>query len=248
MRNLLLGSAAALALAATPAFAQDSEQTGFYGQLNAGLTTLSDLDVTLIDVDGAGTDVGTSAGTKNAFEFGGALGYDFGLIRTEIELAYSRARNNSLTLETVGGAAVPANALQDLVDAGIDTDVIDLTEVTNVQVSGNTVKYDNGSKLRRLSALANVWLDIPVGDIGISPYVGGGIGIQGSEIEGEGKATFAWQLGAGIAVPVGSSFAITADYRYRQQSGYTLNEDGFDYARIGKAKSSSFLLGLRAYF
>lgn len=184
----------------------------------------------------------------HAFEFGGALGYDFGLIRTEIELAYSRARNNSLTLETVGGAAVPANALQDLVDAGIDTDVIDLTEVTNVQVSGNTVKYDNGSKLRRLSALANVWLDIPVGEIGISPYVGGGIGIQGSEIEGEGKATFAWQLGAGIAVPVGSSFAITADYRYRQQSGYTLNEDGFDYARIGKAKSSSFLLGLRAYF
>ncbi|MDR2857599.1 MAG: outer membrane beta-barrel protein [Novosphingobium sp.] len=248
MRNILLAATAAITLGATPALAQDEEQRGFYGQLNAGLTSLNDLDLTFVDVDGAGTNVGISAGTKNAFEFGGALGYDFGLVRTEVELAYSRARNNSLTLKKIGGVAVPANSLQGLVDVGIETNVIDLTDATNVKVNGNTVTYDNGAKLRRLSALANLWLDIPVGGSGISPYVGGGLGIQGSEIEGEGKATFAWQLGAGVAIPVGSSFAITADYRYRQQSGYTLNEDGFVYARIGKAKSSSFQLGLRAYF
>lgn len=248
MHKVLFVSCLAVAMASTPAFAGDAGRTGAYGSLNAGYTTLDDLDLTLLDVDGAGTNVGTSAGTKGAFEFGGTLGYDFGLIRTDVEIAYSRARNNALTLKTIGGTAVPANTLQGVVDAGIDTDVIDLTDATNLKVNGNIVTYDNGSKLRRLSALANVWLDIPVGSAGVSPYVGGGIGVQGSEIDGEGKATFAWQLGAGVAVPVGSSFAITADYRYRQQGGYTLSDNGLAYARVGKAKSHSFQLGVRAYF
>lgn len=248
MKKFVSVAAIMSAALATPALAQEGSQAGFYGQLNVGLTSLDDLDVTFLDVDGDGTDVGTSAGTKNAAEFGGAVGFDFGLIRTEVEVAYSRARNNSLTLKTIDGAPVPANSVEDFVDAGIETDVIDLSDADNVSVNGNTVSYSNGQKVRRLSAMANLWIDVPVFDNGISPYIGGGIGVQGTEIEGEGKATFAWQLGAGVAVPLNSNFAITADYRYRQQNGYTLSEDGFDYARIGKAKSNSFQIGIRAYF
>lgn len=126
-------------------------------------------------------------------------------------------------------------------------DVIDLTDATNMKVNGNAVTFDNGDKLRHLSAMANLWVDIPVGG-GFSPYVGGGLGIQGSEIADEGKATFAWQLGAGVAIPVGSKFAITADYRYRRQGGYTLSDAGFAYARVGKAKSNSFQVVIRACF
>ncbi len=248
MRSILLASAAVLMLTATPALAQDDSATGLYIQLNGGITSLSDLDIDLLDVDGAGTDVGTSARTKSSAEFGGAIGYDFGLIRAEVEVAYSRARNNALTLKTVNGTAVPANAVQDFVNEGIDTDVIDLSDATDIKVDNNTISYGNGPRIRRLSAMANLWLDLPVNLGGIQPYVGGGIGMQGSEVQGEGKVSFAWQLGAGASLPVTSSIAITADYRHREQAGYTLSDSGYEYARIGKAKSNSFALGLRVTF
>lgn len=246
MKKLLLAAVAAVSIS-TPSFAQEAAQTGFYGQLNAGLGSLNDLPVTLLDVDGAGTDVGTKLGTANAFEFGGAIGYDFGMVRAEVEVAYARSRSNSLTLTSVNGGTVPANTLEDAVAAGISTDVIDLTDASNLQVSGNTVTFSNGDKLRRLSVMANAWFDIPV-SASFVPYVGGGLGVQGTEIAGEGKGTFAWQLGAGVAVPLSSSFAITADYRHREQKGYILSDAGFDYAQVGKAKSNSFTVGLRAYF
>lgn len=246
MKNTLFAATAAAAFIATPALAQD-DNTGFYAQLNAGLGSLSDLPVTIRDVDGEGTDVDTRLGTKNAFEFGGALGYDFGMIRAEVEVAYARSRTNSLTLEAVDGGPVPAGTLEDAVANGIESDVIDLSNATDVVVSGNTVTYNNGDKLRRLSAMANAWLDIPVGST-IVPYVGGGLGVQGTEINGEGKRTFAWQLGAGVAVPLMSSISLTADYRHREQKGYSLTDAAGEYARIGKAKSDSFLVGLRVNF
>jgi opacity protein-like surface antigen len=245
--NKVLLAAVASATLSTSAFAQEATQTGFYGQLDAGLGSLSDLPVTVLDVDGAGTDIGTKLGTANAFEFGGALGYDFGMVRAEVEVAYARSRSNSVTLTSVNGGAVPANTLADALAEGIVTDVIDLTDASNLQVSGNTVTFGNGDRLRRLSVMANAWFDIPV-SASFVPYVGGGLGIQGTEIAGEGKGTFAWQLGAGVAVPLSSSFALTADYRHREQKGYTLSDAGFDYARVGTAKSNSFMVGLRAYF
>ncbi len=222
--------------------------TGFYGELHAGLTSLGAVPVTALDVDGDGTDVGATIGTKDAFEFGGALGYDFGLVRAELDVAYSRARTRSLTLKTVGGVAVPADALSDVVGEGvIDTDLVDLGDVTNVAVSGNTVTFGNGPKARRLSAMANVWFDLPLGG-SIQPYVGGGLGVQGTELEDEGKGTFAWQLGGGFAVPLNGRMAITADYRHLEQKGYTLADTGVDYARVGTAKSDTFRIGVRAYF
>lgn len=249
MKKVTVVTAAVLAASiATPAAAQDAEQTGVYVQLNAGLGSLDDLPITAVDADGAGTDVGLELGTKSAFEFGGAIGYDFGLIRAELEVAYARARSESVTLKSVDGTAVPANTLEDLLgDSTLETDLIDLTEADNVQINGNTLTFDNGDKLRRLSAMANLWVDIPLG-MAISPYVGGGLGIQGTEIAGEGKGTFAWQLGAGVSFPITSSLSLAIDYRHREQKGYTLSEDGFDYARVGKAKSNSVTAGVRFYF
>lgn len=246
MRKLYVAAVVAASVS-TPAFAQDSSPTGFYAQLDAGLGSMDDLPITLLDVDTAGTDIGTKLGTANAFEFGGALGYDFGMVRAEVEVAYARSRSNSLTLTSVNGGAVPPNTLADAVADGIETDLIDLTNASNLNVSGNTVTFGNGDKLRRLSVMANAWIDLPLGESFV-PYVGGGLGVQSTEIAGEGKGRFTWQLGAGVAVPLGSSFAITADYRHREQQGYTLSDAGLAYAKVGKAKSNSISLGLRAYF
>lgn len=235
---------------ATSATAQTSDDvdaaSGFYGQLNVGLTSAKDLRVVFPNDSDDGS-VGVDLETKSTMEFGGALGYDFGTVRTEIDVKYSRARNNAISLATINGTKVPAGALEDYLDEEeIETDIIDLEEVKDLKISGNRASYSNGNKLRRLSAMANVWFDIPVGKI--APYVGGGMGIQGSEIAGEGKANFAWQLGAGVAIPVSKSVMLSADYRYRQQGGYSLKDEGEVYAKVGKTKSNSFMIGLRAYF
>ena len=101
--------------------------------------------------------------------------------------------------------------------------------------------------MRQLSALGNVWVDLPIGKV-VTPYAGGGIGVAGFELEGEGKARFAWQLGAGVHIAVSRNVGITLDYRHRQAKGSRIAYDtvsGFD---IGKIRTNSFGAGLRFTF
>lgn len=249
MRIKLITCAAVMALAAGTAHAQDADDgRGVYVALNAGLADLS--DTKLIYQDDGGTFGGTGAvdvlnaeaKTKSALQFGGTIGYDFGMIRADVEVAYSRNKLRGLQINSVNGTAVttitPADA----------ADFCDYAEVDDCSVSGNTIKFDGG-RVRQLSGVANLWLDIPVGGT-ITPYVGGGAGVGGFETGGEGKARFTWQLGAGVAVKVSPTVSITGDYRYRRISGATFTDSGFpDYAfKVGDLKTSSFTAGLRFTF
>lgn len=233
-------------LAATPAVAQDDVR-GAYGELSVGLANVHDSDIGYYDDGGTFGGSGArdtamfEANLKNAATFGGALGYDFGTIRADVRVDYARNKIKSLTLKDINGTAVT------LTPADGD-EICDYLETPNCSVSGNTVSGD-GSRVRQLSALANLWFDIPVGGP-VTPYVGGGLGIGGYEVDGEGKARFAWQLGAGVSFDVSPSVALFGDYRYRQINGATIEDE--DYANAGvivdDVKTSTFNLGIRFRF
>lgn len=114
--------------------------------------------------------------------------------------------------------------------------------------SGKTITADS-SRARQLSALANLWVDIPTGSA-ITPYVGGGAGIGGYEVDGEGKARFARQLGGGVSFDLSLGVVLFGDYRYRQIQGATIVYDDFldGGVIVGKAKTSTFNLGVRFRF
>jgi opacity protein-like surface antigen len=243
---LVVGSLAALL--PTAAFAQDSaEHTGVYVSLQAGIAKVNDVDLTYFDEGGTFGGTGAQdradfrADMKSAFNATGVVGYDFGLIRADIEVAYTRNKVKALEIESINGASITL--------AAADRDeVCDYLEADTCDGSGNSFGV-GGTKLRQLSVLGNVWVDIPTGSM-VMPYVGGGAGIAGFELDGEGKGRFAWQLGAGVAFDLSPSAAVTLDYRHRRAKGATITDDEFeDYAmRVGKIRTNTFSAGVRFRF
>lgn len=230
---------------ATAAQAADADDKGLYVAVNVGSASLSDPTITYYDVGGtfggAGpTDTATaSLDTKSATTFGGTIGYDFGTIRTDLEIQYGRHNISSLTLIGLNGTATTLSAAE-------RADVCDYLEADTCGGTGNTFTIP-GSRVRQLSAMGNLWLDLPIGG-SIVPYAGGGLGISGFEVDGEGKGKFAWQLGAGVAVQLSSAFAITADYRHREVSNTEIAYDNASGFRVSKLKTDSVQVGLRVMF
>lgn len=248
MRILAIALAGGSLLAASAAQAQDANadtDTGFYMAVGAGVSTLSDPDVTYYDAGGTfgGTGARDTASarldTSSAATFGGALGYDFGTVRADIEVAYVKNTIKSLTFISLNGSTVTLTPAQ-------RADVCDYLEATTCGGSGNTFTVD-GSRVRQLSAMGNLWLDLPLGS-SITPYVGGGVGISGFEVDGEGKGKFAWQLGAGLAINLSPGLALTADYRHRVVSRTNVEYDSASGYQISSLKTDSITAGLRVTF
>lgn len=245
MRFVVSALAALTTLAAASAAQAQDADSGFYVAARVGSASLSDPDVTYYDAGGTFGGTGTSDTatasfkTKSAVTFGGTLGYDFGMIRADLEVDYSRHKIESLTFKNVNGAAVTLSVAD-------RADVCDYLEASTCGGSGNTFVID-GSRIRQLSAMGNLWVDIPVGGT-ITPYVGGGLGIAGFEVDGEGKGKFAWQLGAGVAVNVSATVAVTVDYRHRQVGRTAVEYDSASGFEIEKLKTDAITAGLRFTF
>lgn len=255
----LIAAAVLLASVSMPAMAQAK---GFYGSLSIGGVSVNDVNTTIFAPAGeiiapesegegefalaasipAGSDtVSGKYDLKTSAIVSGSLGYDWGMFRTDLEVSYARSRVRAFTVGEINGSPVT------LSEADAE-DICFYSEIDDCSVSGNRVAFGGGPKLRQLNAMANVWVDIPLGgELGLEPYVGGGLGVAGFELEGEGKAKFAWQVGGGLAYKLSPAFAITADLRYREADGATINDAGYGFA-IDKIKSFSYGLGLRATF
>ena len=111
MRKFVLGAFVAVAAtASTAAQAEEADGTGFYVAANVGSAGLKDPTITYYDVGGTFNGTGTQdtasarLDTKSAITFGGTLGYDFGTIRSDVEVAYSRHKIDSLTFVALNGA------------------------------------------------------------------------------------------------------------------------------------------------
>jgi opacity protein-like surface antigen len=245
-RWLITSAAAAIALLPQAALAQDAkDETGFYVGLDLGITNVDDADITYYDAPGTFDGTGArdtaeaSIDTGSVVGFGGVIGYDFGTIRADVEIDYSRNDINSLTFIGVNGSPVTF-------DANDRDDVCDYLEVDTCGGSGNTFEFD-GSRVRQLSAMGNLWIDLPIGS-GITPYAGGGLGIAGFEFDGEGTGKFAWQLGAGVAAKLSSTISLSLDFRHRQIGRTTIEFDESSGFELGRLKTNTISAGVRFTF
>jgi opacity protein-like surface antigen len=224
-------------LTATPALAETGA-TGPYVALSGAAA-----DSQKVGYSGdVGPTIAGKVSVKTAAEIKATVGYDFGLVRADAEVSYSRGRVNAVSLTSVGGTTNPndANSVEfaSLICGGFVAD-------GSCTQSGNVVSVKGGSKIRQINALANVWVDLPIAER-FHPYVGGGLGIAGFESEGEGRSVFAWQVGAGLAFDVTPQIALTVDYRHRQTSKL---KDAFDIGvDLGRATTNTYGAGVRFQF
>ena len=102
MRKLVIGMAMASTALATPALARDGQ---WYVELGGGPMIIQDTD---FDVnDGAGT---VTVDTKEGYDFGGIVGYDFGAFRLEAETSWREGDVDALAVDAVGLPRLPAGA------------------------------------------------------------------------------------------------------------------------------------------
>jgi opacity protein-like surface antigen len=110
--------------------------------------------------------------------------------------------------------------------------------------------------MRAYSVMANAWYDFhDVSLGGFTPYVGGGIGFAEVQLSGQighpifesNDIVFAWQVGAGVSMPVADNVSLFADYRYFSADGAKLKLlPGFHGGNVdADFDSHSILVGLR---
>jgi opacity protein-like surface antigen len=119
-------------------------------------------------------------------------------------------------------------------------------------VIGTTVEGD----VDAIFALANLWIDLPVGDV-LRPYVGGGIGFGrlnaeldttgGSEVVDDSDWGFAYQLGAGVAFDFAENIAFDVGYRFKGIANADLETTGGSEGEVDY-HSHNIIAGVRIGF
>ena len=190
MRSLVIGLALATTAVASPAIARDgAPYLGIEGGAVKAQRFKLDYNIGALTVND-----GLQIGHKTGFDLGVVAGYDFGLLRAELDLGWKRFGAN---------------------DVDVDPRVF-------VPTARPTV--DGHSSI--VSALGNVFLDF--GSEGWSGYLGGGAGLAkikseylitgpgvplNSGVDGSDRG-FAWQLIAGVRVPVSDNVDLGLKYRF----------------------------------
>ncbi len=222
MRKYLLAAVAAAAIA-TPAYARDgSPYVGIEAGLVFGANTELDVDYTDL-----GPDITTSYDNAFDIDFKTGVdldliaGYDFGMIRAELELAHKSVKADDVDIS--GEFADDFDFLLD------DPDEIDIDGRFKVTSLMGNVLFDFGNE--------DSW----------SFYVGGGLGRAWARFDGERDSAFAWQLIAGTRYAVSENIDVGLKYRYFQTGNlnYDIYEDCCSsFEGDGKFSSHSLLASL----
>lgn len=193
MHKLLFATVAALAVA-TPAAAEDN--SGYVG-LEGGILIPRNthVDATVDFTDPNVPDIIdrriATARYKTGFDLDLVGGYDFGMFRLEGELGYKRASNKSLHID--------------------DSFIADLNTGSGGLFTGGT--FDLGGHTSVFSGMLNGLVDFG-GQGGIGGYVGAGIGRAQVKAFGDKDNAWAYQLLAGVYMPVSSNIDVGLKYRY----------------------------------
>lgn len=206
MRNYLLAAVAAAAIA-TPAVAQDA---GPYVGIEGGILFPKDtnIDASVTYVDPLFPDVVYSdlieVDYKQGYDIDAIAGYDFGAFRIEAELGYKRAKIDELQL---------------------DQDFIDDYEDATGEIITDT-DFDLSGRARVTSIMGNALADFGSG--GIRFYGGAGFGRAKVKVLGDSDSAWAYQLIAGVGMPISQNIEVGLKYRYFRTGKLDFSENFSD--------------------
>jgi len=196
----------------------------------------------------AGTDLGWKTKFNNGLAVSGQLGraFDNGL-RVELEIAYSEFDVSSHSNLTAGGVNID----------GVDVAVLTRGTPDAANPTVGAVIADGQGDVSNFGVFINVLYDIDTGS-GFTPYLGGGIGYQGVDVDfkpsgvpvGKGDDDgFAWQAIVGASYTVSSQLDVFAQYNYRQSFERSKIELSLLPASLGvQSKQSIVSAGVRYRF
>ena len=220
MRKLAIAVALASTALATPAVARDDSA---YVGLEGGVLWVEDMDVDFRDETGFELADAFTLRHKAGFDIGLIAGYDFGMIRAELELAYKRASLNE------------ASASQLFPGPGSPGD-----------------NFEADGRARTTSGMINALLDFGNED-GLSGYAGAGIGLAqvrySADIDtlgydfSDSYSGLAWQGILGARYAVSPNLDLGLKYRFFNVPNvkFTDNDDLLDSRLKGKWRSHSLL-------
>jgi opacity protein-like surface antigen len=187
MRKYLL-AAVAVAAIASPAYAQNSgPYVGIEGGLLFPRDTDIDADINFNDpaLDDRNLENVIDVDYKRGYDLDLIAGYDLGAFRLEAELGYKRAKVDELQLE---------DEFVDDFGGNVDDDI------------------DLNGRARVTSIMGNALADFGTG--GFRIYGGAGVGRARVKLLGDRDSAWAYQLIAGVGVPVAPNVELGAKYRY----------------------------------
>ena len=212
-------------LSATPALAAEHYISG-----SIGIPSYQDMNSSFSFYDSPAANLvrDTKISLNSGILLFGAAGVNYGNVRIEGELGYQTFNFDKIRVHSEGTGNTQNNPLSVYV---YDTSNGAFNETSSFNLAGK------GSVT---SLLANAYYDIPVGG-GVKPYVTAGAGVAQIRYVGFGvydlpnpagsnelnrsnadTMAFAYQLGAGISVPVSNTVTLDARYRYFATAHYDL--------------------------
>ncbi len=206
-----------------------------YASGNIGITWFEDAEATPVEGDETSM---VSFEFDSGIALTGALGYDFGTTRLEAELGYQTNDAASITLQEGGKS-----------DDVYTTDAFGNVSLTTFMFNGYyDIKPMDDSDVE-------IFLTAGVGAAFVN-FDEVGPGWDDDEFDDEMTSTFsettwAYQLGAGVAVPVGDNIVVDARYRYFDSADITSRDDDEitdDDPMNLSIDSHSALIGLRYNF
>lgn len=227
MRKFLLASSLTV-LAVAPATARDG--AGYFG-VGGGLLFPKDNKADIIvdftttqtpatplapagPVDVTQTDA-IGIDYRRGYDLDAVAGYDFGLIRAEVELGFKQAKVSGYDIDAAALASLSTalnrpSAAPDPFAPGLGVVVVD---------------PDVGGRIRILSGMVNAFIDLGRDD-GLSFYAGGGFGRARVKLLGNRDDAWAGQLIAGARYPISDNIDFGVKYRYFRTARLELRDAG----------------------
>ena len=211
MHKYLLAAVAAAAIA-TPAMARDG--SGYVGIEGGALFPKNQhVNATVDFTDPLVTDISsTRAATiknKTGYDVDLIGGYDFGMFRLEGELGYKRSSLKSANFN--------------------DTFITAFNTGAGTTFTGD--EFDLNGHTSVLSGMINGLVDFG-GNGGVGAYAGGGFGRARVKELGDSDSAWAWQLLAGVYMPVSDNIDVGLKYRYFHTGNLDFN-DSVTFAGVG---------------
>ncbi len=150
---------------------------------------------------------------KRGYDLDAVAGYDFGIIRGELELGYKRAK---LEEYRFGAAELAALSIAlNRPSAAPDPFAPGFAALATDNVDG---------RVTVMSAMANALLDIG-GNDGLGFFAGGGFGRARVKLLGNRDDAWAYQALAGVRYPVSDNIDFGIKYRYFRTARLSLSDD-----------------------